>query len=762
LTVTPSYRRSVLVAAGAASVAGLALWLSRASFDVVGTADASQRVAMLPALTELAGLLVLAFLVTGAVASLLPRSGEHARSSDQVIDVFMPVFALALLAAPYLPWLPDRLPALRLLAGPGRALLWVVVLGQLAWLLLPDVARRFRQSPIPSVGPFAGSLLVFAVSLAVFAWALAAIGSGGSYQWLSLIAAGAVAAIVWIAAFAVSGSKAAATFGWASVCLSIPFVLNSHELMPEAFVDVYNRLSHLTSGNGNVAGVPGLLFDQEFGIAPYAPVLLLAFVGLAAMLRDSAVRRIAVILIVPALLLVLVGSLGPWWSESMMPGRPVLLLFPLLAPPIAWLYERTAERPLQRAGMRTLLLVSIAVTLASVVAIDHAPLPQEGDGSSSLLQWMSPTWDVWNAAPSYVAGTRFAAFISTATWLVAFTLVGLLLSRKTAARAGSAALLSTTAGVVAILASASVNAALRLDDASQPFSPEGRVLLPMLETFDPVARPIGVKYDPMSVVRPDDLAPLFSLSAVPGERRNRQPLRVVLNARFRLPAGQYQVDITGSSLAGSVPDAQIGLQIGREGRPLETWPLPIVPGSQSHHRFSVPVDAEFVGFRASRQLERTISELRLRALEAVGVKRRLRTPTVRSSADFDVARVFFHDPAAYPEREGFWVRGRTTAHVTILNTSSAPSVTLALHSGARPNVVTLSTSDWSQRIELVPGTTTKTIIPANPDEPLIAMSIEAENGFVPAEVDSSSKDRRLLGAWIAFIPADNARTSGAP
>ena len=40
-------------------------------------------------------------------------------------------------------------------------------------------------------------------------------------------------------------------------------------------------LAHLAHGG------PGLLFDQEYGVVAYAPILALAFVGLAQMLRSG-------------------------------------------------------------------------------------------------------------------------------------------------------------------------------------------------------------------------------------------------------------------------------------------------------------------------------------------------------------------------------------------------------------------------------------------------------------------------------------------
>jgi hypothetical protein len=255
---------------------------------------------------------------------------------------------------------------------------------------------------------------------------------------------------------------------------------------------------------------------------------------------------------------------------------------------------------------------------------------------------------------------------------------------------------------------------------------------------------------------------LYALSAIPGERTDRQPLRVVLNARFRLPAGRYVLDLKGSDVSGSVPNASLALQIGREGRPIETWPVSLVPGGSAQHEFEVPIDAEFVGFRAARQVESTIAELRIRPISVVETRKRFPAATVLSAAAFRTARVFFHDGSAYPEAEGFWVRGRTETRMTIQKTREAdPGILLAVHSGARPNVVTFSTAGWSQKLELVPGVTQRLIVPSKEGERFLALTIAASSGFVPAEIESS-RDRRVLGAWIGFIPDDIARTSSVP
>jgi hypothetical protein len=509
-------------------------------------------------------------------------------------------------------------------------------------------------------------------------------------------------------------------------------------------------------------GALGVLFDQEYGIVSYAPVLLLGFIGLAGMLRDSSRRRLAIGLTAASLALIVIpATVDPWWAKSMMPGRPVVLLLPLLIMPIAWLYARLEPDSVARAGAQALLLLSIAVTLTLVVFNPRVPALQEGDGSSALLQWMSPTWQLWREAPTFVAGLSRPSSIRLLLWLMAFGLACWILARRSTLAKGRAALATTLSGAIVCIAVASVSAAIVPDEA-RPFEAEGRVMFPLLETFDPIARPIALRYDGFSIVEPAELPPLFAASAVPGQRTDRQPVRVILNARFRLPTGRYVLYLKGSEAAGTMPASSISLQLGREGRPVESWPLAVRPGQHSEHEFDVPLDAEFVGFRATRQAEQAIAELRVIPRAVVETRKRTPAGTVLSAATFEPVRIFFHDSLTYPEAEGFWIKGRATTRMTMLKVRETdPGVVLALHSGARPNVVMLATQDWSQKLELVPGVTQRVTVPSPVGERFIRLTISTADGFVPAEVEQS-RDRRLLGAWVAFIPDDIARTSGVP
>lgn len=173
-------------------LAGVALWLTPAVLDLVITRSGDPvRVAMLPPLWQLPVFIFAGAIAIAAIAATLPKPGSeddagrgYARSAsgddaspsvagrdettaregardgasaaanaatadeagvsdaaaDSSADVLLPVAALGLLAVPYLPWLPDLLPITRLLAGPGRALLWIVVAALVArgfWRAVP-------------------------------------------------------------------------------------------------------------------------------------------------------------------------------------------------------------------------------------------------------------------------------------------------------------------------------------------------------------------------------------------------------------------------------------------------------------------------------------------------------------------------------------------------------------------------------------------------------------------------------------------------
>ena len=76
------------------------------------------------------------------------------------------------LALPYLPWAADGILRCVCSPGQGRVLVWVIVLGQVAWLWGPAKTDHGPAKPDPTYKrwPFGASVVIAAISLGVYAW----------------------------------------------------------------------------------------------------------------------------------------------------------------------------------------------------------------------------------------------------------------------------------------------------------------------------------------------------------------------------------------------------------------------------------------------------------------------------------------------------------------------------------------------------------------------------------------------------------------
>ena len=132
-------RSTLLVLLAGASVAA-AGWASRAALDEVVIAGTRQRLALVPSWHVVVAFLALAALGLLGLARLAARARRRDRDSAGVGTLVLPVFGLLALVVPYLPVVPDWWPALQMLAGPGRWIVWAVIAGQMAWVLWPSLA----------------------------------------------------------------------------------------------------------------------------------------------------------------------------------------------------------------------------------------------------------------------------------------------------------------------------------------------------------------------------------------------------------------------------------------------------------------------------------------------------------------------------------------------------------------------------------------------------------------------------------------------
>jgi hypothetical protein len=869
--------------------AGIALWAGRAVLDVVTSSAGVVRVALLPPV---------AWLVAAVVVMASAGFGFARLRRDP--DVALPLCALLVLALPYLPWLPDQLPVLRIGAGPGRDVLWFVVLslivaralsgrriadarrgafivfvvsallfGAAAWRLVgnkvvptgdephylvitqslirdkdlriennhqrgdyreyfaatlrPDYLTRGLDGQIYSVHP---------IGLAVLSIPAFAIGGYPGVIAMLVLMAALATALAWQWTRDLSG-EGAATFAWAAVALTAPFVLNSFTVFPEipAALAVMIALAWRPSSShvwvfvargvaiaalpwlstkylpmaaviglvwiyrlrfkigrdalalaGPVAvsltswfaffymywgtfspsapygsqepmtlrnlahGFPGLLFDQEYGVMSVAPVLVLALAGLVRMWRNGndARSRAVELAAVFGALIVTVGAFHVWWGGTSSPGRPVVAALLLFAAPVAAFYASASRR--SRVAGQVLLALSLAVALVIVFAQNGTLLRNERDGSAAILEWISPTSPIAQAFPSFIVGGLAAASARAIAWLaLGAALLGLARLRRPVGE-GAFALGVVATGLAGSVCLISIFATTTAMDV------EARSRIPLLDSFDRSRRPIGLVFDPLSRVTPEEVLSRTSFVARDGQRTVAQPANLLWKARLALPAGEYAAELTRR--AGDV--SSLSLQIGRAGPPLESW---TVSGAISEQRFTLPVDVSFVGFVAPPEIANSGGALRVRPIRVVDAAERPKRPPVLNAYRYGPLSAFFHTDHVAGEPGGFWTLGGGVAQVTFSANAPVSALAFDLRCGPIANRVTLVAEGWREELEIAAGATKTATVPmralaATPGINLAALDIAVADAFVPAETDQGSTDRRRLGCWV-----DNPRAA---
>jgi hypothetical protein len=832
-------------------VAGLALWFTRASFDVIGGPSGEVRVAMFPSPAELVGLttlvIVIVFLLRHVAFRLL--QGERTARAFSA-DSLMPFAALGALGAPYLPWLPDVLPAIRVLAGPARYVLWTVVVGHVIWLTWREAgasrgatSRDSTPTWVQAAGIFATGAAAFGVTAALRAqWPLHPLGADAAIGVLVAIVAATTAAVAWWWAVRRTGSRTSATVGCLATMGAAPWLLHSFSAFREvaaaavllvaiaavppttlassatliaggclvatlpwlsasfapasavlvflfaarqrtnqqrafiaapyviglaAWVTLWWGLSQPATSGGDavrldlrnlLVGLPALLFDQAYGLLPYAPGLLLAAPGLWRMLReDGETRRVGTAIGLVALALVAtVSASNVWLDGGPVPARHIVPVLPLLVLPIARWDAAMTRLPVLQAGGRVLVFLTLAISLVLVTARGGLLTSNRRDGSSQLLEWLAPSHGVVRVAPSFAASgdVLLTPLLLSAVWLAAAIALAWLLARVRPVSPGLAAAvaLGVVIGGTVLTATA---LPLALGHRLQPrLTPQARPESAMLTAFDSRARPIAVVYDAWHRIPPEHVPALFRFEGRPGMRRDPQPLRVLLNTRLALPAGRYDVEVTPAS--GAELEGDIALQLGRTGRPLCEWPAKSEPGKIWSHEFRLDVDTTFVGFRSSPQLEQRVGQVVVRPRAIVNaaerLDRRLALPPVLAAARYADTVVYFHDSDTFPEPAGFWVRGASDAVATFARAPEAEPrpIRIRVHSGAAPNHVQFSTGAWRTSLDLVPFQGAVIDIPILRSANQAAVRIHTARGFVPAQT-TGGRDRRFLGCWVEVI-----------
>ena len=506
------------------------------------------------------------------------------------------------------------------------------------------------------------------------------------------------------------------------------------------------------------AGGPGLLFDQEYGIVAFAPALLMVLPGLWVLWRHGGPRRrlATEIVAVFAGLLGVVGAFHIWWGGSAIVGRPLVSALPLLIVPVATHWHRCASQPLRRAVQRLLLCVGAALTVLLASAQGGLLLVAGRDGTSQVLEYLAPSTPVWALVPTFLRQAPVPAALGVLLWAGIALLAGHLVGRvsrvtQDAGRQHRAAWLLTVVTVMAV----SGLAARALTPSSDPPALEQRARVRLLDEYDASRRPLAIRYDPLTRLDPANVPELFPIVVhAAGDRRDDTATQL-FGRRLSLPAGTYGVDLIfppGDRPAPASVDGALAVHAGRTSPALESWSVSVVPPGSWGRTFSLPVDIGFVGFKASAPLTEASPRLRLTPQRIVDASARPQTPAVLGSQAYAGLAVLVHGEDAWPEPTGLWLRGRTTAMLTLVFPDDAWR-TFDLRAGAVPVKVTAEWGASTLTWDLAPGEVARTIIDAPAQRPgqqgrSAQLRITTSSGFVPAEIDPASRDRRLLGTWL--------------
>lgn len=503
------------------------------------------------------------------------------------------------------------------------------------------------------------------------------------------------------------------------------------------------RLAYLPYGG------PGLLFDQEYGVVAFAPVLFLGLTGLVSMIRRGGdFRRLGMeIALVFGALLGVVGAFHLWWGGTAIVGRPIVSGLWLLALPIAWQYRHAAAQPVRRAAYRFLLWIGLAITVTMGLAQQGLLLNAGRDGASQLVDYLSPAWPLTAILPTYIASSVGQALTMTLCWVAVALAVGWGLTRADrwpvfAARPRLAAI-GALGGAVLLLSLLVPLVTIHPVSAAQ--SPMGaRTQISLLDDFDSRARPWALRYDPMRPVDPRTLPLLFTLTAHPAPKPQAE--RGLFGARLSLPAGRYRVALRTTQVRGSAVEGELGLKIGRLGGAVVRWPVRLAPGDEWHAEFELPIDVSYVGFVASPALQQRSPGVSVTPLAIVNLRDRPPRLDVASAQRYGSAQVFAHDHRAWLESAGLWVQGRASVPLTVWRPGSRRA-RLVMHARLVPMTVTAVTATMRDRHSLGVGDSADISIPLDA-RGVGHVVITSSDGGVPATIIPGSPDKRYLGCWI--------------
>ena len=515
----------------------------------------------------------------------------------------------------------------------------------------------------------------------------------------------------------------------------------------------YGTLRQASSPSFLPVTLPGLLFDQQFGLVTYAPVLGVALLGLVLL----AVRRRAIVahpdhvdgrlLAVQVAVLVVAyavssGTYRMWWAGSSSPARFLVpLILPLaVAAGAAWAGLRSAA---SRWMALAALWATVAIT-AILLTVDGGRLAFNWrDGYALLADWLSPAADLPHALPSLIRDPLPLALARIAAWMGALLAAWVALraaDRGGRLRPGA----RTLAGGGLLLAAAMVATTIGWwAGAAAPLRPGASQawLLSRASAFPPPGA--GVSGGPWPRLGP--VAGVLGALELRAEARQRLGPGELLVVND-MPAGRYSVHVA----AGPAPrQGTVYVGVGR-GPAIATIGLGETEAvSEVSQDILLPVPARAIAVTADERARETVRAAWL-------VPRDVNMAAARgpgravAGARYPTATAFSLDDRSFVEPGGIWVRPGAPAAFVAVPHQAGRLLRLQLAGGQIANTCTIVAGNWRSDVSLAAGASQVVLVPVPPRAPVVAFSVAARTYFRPADVDPQSQDTRALGCRLEF------------
>jgi hypothetical protein len=503
----------------------------------------------------------------------------------------------------------------------------------------------------------------------------------------------------------------------------------------------YGGYTQMTIGN-LARGLPGLLFDQQFGLLPNAPVY--AFVLSALLVGAVALRRSSLEMLALFSPYVLgVGMYQMWWGGMSVPGR--------FLTPLVLVLGVGAARTWHAGGTRATRLFGAGALAASLVITAVLLGPGRGrllfnfrDGVALWLEWANASIDLPKAIPSVFRddGTRLG--LKTAAWVASFVAAWatLRIAYRSGAREdqGRSAALQGPAisgpGIWGLALAVMLGLTLAWEvDGARPLTPATSEagLLRGAAPFRTTA------YD-FNARRFEESGALLSRARIAPAQRRPDPPPVLLAARD-VPAGTYELRVPSNPTPGGV----LVLRVGDTGLPFLTVSAPDAQSRPASFPVRLPTAVRSLRIEGDEAATRSISAVSLALVEwPAGRDFGERHAVARRAARYGPFEAFFLDDNAYPEPEGFWIAGGRAARMVVA--SQPGQLDLLLRNSPVENRVSLDLDGTVQEFTLQPGEERIVTLPARRREAVLR--IRAERGFRPSAEQPGNADQRYLGCWV--------------